>query len=125
MLNLHKRRRIKKALLSWPTFIVLLLLAVLLSKATFNVYTEARITREKLAERQEYLENLAKREESLSKELERLQSERGLEAELRRQFEVAREGEEVIVVLDSNEAAAAVPLNEKKNLWQQFIALFK
>jgi len=112
-------------LLSWPTFIVLLLLAILLGKATFNVYTEARTTREKLTERQEYLDNLAKREESLARELERLQSERGLEAELRRQFEVAREGEEVIVVLDSNEAAAIAPIEEKKNLWQQFIALFK
>ena len=57
-----------------------------------------------MADRRAAVENeihsLETRRQSLEQEVNYLSNERGIEAEMRRQFDVAREGEQVVIILE-------------------------
>jgi len=48
--------------------------------------------------------NLSNRRESLEQEVKYLTNERGVEAEMRRQFDIVREGEQLVIILDDERA---------------------
>ena len=50
------------------------------------------------------------RKEALETEVQYLQDDRGIEAEMRRQFDVALPGEEVVVILENEATVEILPL---------------
>ena len=67
---------------------------------------------------------LQARKDDLQKQVEYLSNERGIEAEMRRQFDVALEGEQVVVILE-DEGPEVLPLTgttteETIKRWYQF-----
>ena len=84
---------------------------------------------EKRMEREEDLNALKARAEVLEGDIEHLQSDRGLEEELRSRFDVAKEGEQVIIIVEDYDdtQARTVPRTrerqedsffEKLKFWQ-------
>lgn len=65
------------------------------------MYKKERDTRLRRIEQREVLDELEGREESLREEIERLSTERGIEEEVRSKFEVGKEGEEVVIIVDN------------------------
>ncbi len=68
---------------------------------------------------------LEARKETLEKRVEYLSSERGIEAEMRRQFDVALPGEQVVVIVeDKSNELEVTPLNSSTTTspkkWYQF-----
>lgn len=66
---------------------------------------------------------LREREAALDAEVRYLSDDRGVEAELRRQFDVAREGEQVVVIVDSVPETPIQPLSTSSNdvpAWYEF-----
>ena len=99
MLDFHEKRKLKNIVYSKPTAAVLFVLAILLSMSVFERYKAERETAAKRAERAAELAELESRAAVLDAHVQRLQSDRGIEEEIRDRFEVARQGEEVVVIV--------------------------
>lgn len=91
----------RRIVYSWPALAVLLLLVLLLGRATWRVSARwGQVRNDALQARARYQET-EERFKELGEEVKRLGTERGLEEELRRNFPVAKPGEEVVIIVDS------------------------
>lgn len=108
MLQFYEKRSWRVILRSW--WFVGLLGAVCLF-LLFVVYDRYTIERDMAARRHEAqmkLEALQERKAAIEGKVEYLGSERGIEAEMRRNFDVAQPGERVVIILDPTDEASAV-----------------
>jgi cell division protein FtsB len=103
MFDFHEKRKMKAILYSKGVFVLLILIAVLLSVSVYNRFVVTQDTKIRLNERREDLESLEMRAEVLQTKVDYLESDRGIEEELRNRFDVAKEGERVIVILEDKE----------------------
>lgn len=108
----------------WMGIIFLIGLAVLLSGSTWEVYQKEHEAQEELDAARMKKDDLEKRKEQLSGDLKALGTERGMEAEFRERFPVAKEGEEVIVLVDAKESAPDTSTAPHKGLWGTIWAWF-
>lgn len=100
MFDFHEKRRIRELLYSKPAIGFLLLLTILLSVSAYNRYEIAEETKERLEAKQAELDALEQRADILETKVRYLEDERGVEEELRSRFDVAKEGEDVIILVD-------------------------
>ncbi|MDP2598582.1 MAG: hypothetical protein Q8P49_02005 [Candidatus Liptonbacteria bacterium] len=103
MLDFRERSRLRRALYAKPTLILLAVLATGVMHAAFSMYQkgqEASTRREKAVAE---LRELEMREKELSEDISLLSTERGVEAEIRERFMVAKEGEKVIIIAEPEE----------------------
>lgn len=77
-----------------------------------SVYSRYSIDREmagKQAEAETALQALNQRRDTLKQKVEYLSNDRGIEAEMRRNFDVARPGEKVVIIVDdTNQATSTI-----------------
>ena len=104
MFDFHEKRKIWKILYSKTVLILLILLAIFLSNSVYNRFVVTQETKVKLEERKASLESLEERADILDEKVRHLENERGIEEELRNRFDVAKEGEQVIIILDDKNA---------------------
>ncbi|HEY4517974.1 MAG TPA: septum formation initiator family protein [Candidatus Paceibacterota bacterium] len=123
MFDFHERRKLRRYLYSPGVLLVLLVLVVFLARGVWHVYDKERETGLITAQKQAILDELKSREASLTAELDRLKTVRGIEQELREKYEVAKEGEKVIVLVEPPKVAAAVA--EEGGFWHWLKNLFK
>lgn len=105
---------------------LLLIVVALLASSVFNRYTIERDMAARRAATESELEALNERKTVLEEKVEYLRDDRGVEAEIRKHFDVARAGEQVVVLLDG-EPEAAESLTEtpdepeNKSIWSWLI----
>ena len=127
MFDFHQKRRLR-SVLNAPLFQaglgIIVLLVVLSAYKRFDIAMEMQERREQAGLVSAELE---RRKEDLEAEVEYLSNERGMEAEIRRQFDVALPGEQVVVIVeDGDEGPEVLPLAsttdevEAKKRWYQF-----
>ncbi len=109
MLEFHERRKLKQFLYSKGTLVALAVLAVILGNAAWKIYGKERAAAARRAESEAELADLTERTRVLTEEIERLSTARGVEEEIRKRFEVAGEGEGVIMLVESPREASATP----------------
>ncbi len=63
--------------------------------------------------RKEELETLKQRAGSLEAKVKHLQDERGIEEEIRGRFDVAKEGERVVIILEDEKTASRTPVSSE------------
>jgi len=97
--DFRKKRQFKRMLYSTGVLVLLGIVVFFLGRATWDVYQKAKLTSENRQEALNELTRLQKQEATLKAELERLQTDRGIEEELRSKFNVAKEGEQVITIV--------------------------
>lgn len=123
MLDFYQRRKIKGVLLTPVTRVVLLILVSLLAYSAYTRYEIATQMEERRNAAEAEVMELEKQKRLLEEKVEYLSTERGIEAELRRQFDVTLPGEEVVVIMD-DEVSDIQPLgttsSEKKKAWYKF-----
>jgi cell division protein FtsB len=124
MNRIHLRSRRKKDIYSKALIILLLIAVLILAKATWNVFVKNKDTRENLAETESKLEDLRGREANLKAEIDALNTERGVDREIRSKFRVAKEGEGMIMLIDSPKSSATTSPSEEKGLWSRILDLF-
>ena len=103
MFDFHEKRKIRRVVYSKVFIGFLFLLTLVIGR---SVYERAVVEREmalKLQGRTEELESIKTRAALLESNVEHLKNERGIEEELRNRFDVARDGEKVVVILDDVE----------------------
>ena len=99
-------------------FLVLLILCFLLTKSVFDRFMIERDMSSRRAVAEEELNELLDRKAGLEGKVEYLREERGIESEIRKHFDVAKEGEQVVVLLDDERndktEPATTTVNEDK-----------
>lgn len=93
-----KKKSVFEYLYSKPAIAVLLILVVLLGGAMLKRYTIEREMAARVFDTQQERDALIERKKSLEERVEYLSGERGVEEEIRKHFDVAREGEQVIIL---------------------------
>jgi cell division protein FtsB len=87
--------------------VVILLLVVIASFGVWDVYKKERASASLRVEAQTALADLSAREAKLQDNIAQLQTERGKEEIVRQQYEMGKEGEHLIVIVEPDEATTA------------------
>ncbi|MDO8594796.1 MAG: septum formation initiator family protein [bacterium] len=124
MRDFQRKRKIRKTLYSKGTLAVVFLLLVLVGKATLGLYTKERDSREHLDRVEGELSSLTSREQSLKGDIARLETPEGIETEIREQFQVAKPGERMVVLVEpqKTKTAETVPT---QSLISRFFDIFR
>ena len=100
MFDFQQKRKLKNWYGSRITQGIVLFLAILVIFSAINRYLIAADMADRRAAVENEIHSLETRRQSLEQEVNYLSNERGIEAEMRRQFDVAREGEQVVIILE-------------------------
>lgn len=103
MLDFYQKRKFRAIVNSRYTQVGLGLLIVMVGWSAYTRYQIAAEMSERRILAEQEAAALEARRDSLGEQVQYLSNERGIEAEMRRQFDVALEGEEVVVILDDEE----------------------
>lgn len=124
--DFHQKRKIRTILNSPITQGAILSMALLAGWSAYVRFDIAMEMRDRRIQAELQAEALQARKEALEKQVDYLSSERGIEAEMRRQFDVALPGEKVVVIVDDKDKGPEVkPLStstkpEEDAPWYQF-----
>ncbi len=111
MLDFHEKRKLRALLYSKPAAAVLFVIALLLSLSVYERFTREREMAARRHELEGKLEELQAQATALEAEVGRLKSDRGIEEELRDRYEVARSGEQVVVIVGEQQGTTASSTN--------------
>lgn len=98
-----KKNNYKHHLYSRPVIVLLFILVILLGKSVYGRYTVERDMAERRERSELELELKLKRRDQLGERVEYLEGDRGQEEEIRKNFDVAKEGEQVIILMGDSE----------------------
>ncbi len=104
MVTLKQRRKIKEWIHSRITLAVLFILVVLMVTPVWNMYERYDESERLLAETEERASEIRSQKERIERQIQFLESDLGQERELRQRFMAGREGEQVAVILESQES---------------------
>ena len=104
----------------------LVLLCILMAMSVFNRFTIERDMAARRATVEAELSELKDRQATLEAKVEYLREERGVEAEIRKHFDVAKEGEQVVVLLEderqeSDESSTVAAEGERQSWWRSLL----
>lgn len=125
MLDFHQKRKLRGFVHSPVTQGILLVIALLIALSAYNRYQTATEMEARRITDEQQLQVLKDRRDALDEEVQYLSGERGIEAEIRRQFDVTKEGEKVVVIVENeSEASEIQPLAtstiEYQPAWYEF-----
>ncbi len=124
MFDFQQKRKIKKIAYSRITILILLILVVLLSRSTYQIYKKEKLSLANYNEVKKEFDDLKNRQTMLDSEITRLKTESGIEEEIRSKFSVAKPGETVVVVVDSSSSSSTDNNGDNLNWWQKFLNWF-
>ncbi|MFA6297114.1 MAG: septum formation initiator family protein [Candidatus Paceibacterota bacterium] len=101
---------------SKPFLIFLAVVVVLLLKGTWGVWQKERESKRNVAEVSQELIQLSKRKDLLQGQIQKLNTEEGIEESLRQKFQISKEGEKVLVVVDR---APTTTQSQNTNIFQR------
>lgn len=122
VLDFHERRKLKSRLFSWPAIAVLLALTIPLGFSVFERYEKERETATKRAERAQELAEHQVRAAALEAKVAYIESERGIEEEIRERYDAVREGERAVVVMAAPAAKAVATSSVSEPMESSFFS---
>lgn len=118
MLEFRRKNRIKKILYSPLILLIMGIIFILLIKGVYNVYIKDNISYMNLQKEISELEKIKIRQENLVASLDYLNTEDGIESEIRNKFRAVKDGEKVSVILDDADTSTVTPTSTiKKSFW--------
>jgi cell division protein FtsB len=120
MLDFYEKRKLRGVLFSRAFLVFLCIPVGFVTYVAWHAYTTAQDTRERRVELTAELARLDERTTSLEHDIANLQDPRGVEAALRKRYEVGKAGEELIVLVDDQKPVEQniVPI-QKQSLWER------
>ena len=104
-----------------PVAFVLGVVCVLLAVSVYERFTIEREMAERRAQVEQEQQELVERKQYIQDQVEYLEGERGIEEELRKRFDVAKEGEQVIILLgEDDEDVVESSEPEERSKWYEF-----
>lgn len=124
MVEFYQKRRLKRIMYSPPALAVVALVVGLLASGAWSAYNKQAETGKKRAAAAAELALLSAREGSLKADLAKLDTDAGVESEIRQRFEVGKEHEHMIVVVDPPAPQASSTPEEPKHWWSRLFSWF-
>jgi len=119
MFDFHEKRKIRNWIYSKFTIAVLMVLIGFLSVSVYERFSAMRMIAEKRAEKERELQDLEVQASTLRAKLEYLEEGRGVEEELRSRFDVAKEGEQAVIIVENiDDASATKAQNTPPGKWE-------
>ncbi|MCA9358106.1 septum formation initiator family protein [Candidatus Kaiserbacteria bacterium] len=127
MFDFHQKRKLRAVINSPFTQAVLLALVFMIAWSAYVRFDIAMEMRDRRVQAELQAAALEARKTELEKQVKYLSSERGIEAEMRRQFDVALPGEQVVVIVEEQDSGPEVlplststPEESSVRHWYQF-----
>ena len=129
-MSLLRRKNWWKAVIySRITLGLILAVSLVVAFSVYDRYVIEREVFERRVQKEDDLRKLEERKNILESKVDYLSDEQGVEAEIRRHFDVAREGEKVVVLLGDDKASDEVltlpsptpEVSAWKGFWAKFI----
>ena len=119
-----EQRRHPVYILSLRLFTVaVLLVAFGLVRGVWSIYQKEQETSNGRMEAEQQLADMKRREIALRSDIVRLRSAEGIEAALREQFDMAKEGEGVIIIVDRDKTSSQATLTPfgTTGMWKRLV----
>lgn len=100
MRDFKKKQVFRKRLFSKPMLLLLGVMLFIVGNGTWDIYKKSVRSEHNLQMVKEEYSLLEEKQEEISKRIELLETETGIEREIRSKFNVAKDGEQVIVIVD-------------------------
>lgn len=110
MLKFYEQRRWWTIIYSPVVGLILLALVIVLGPKVYERYLIEREMASRRLDAEQHLEELKIRHNGLSEKVKYLSHQRGIEAEVRRNFDMATEGEKVVIILEDENSPVIQPL---------------
>jgi cell division protein FtsB len=120
MARFGKQKTVKEYLYSKPVMVILAIVMFLLLISVYERYQVAHQMTQRREHTQAQKEELLERKMVLEEKVEYLAGDRGLEEEIRTHFDVAKEGEKVIILMGDGQEKSEQTPPEPKKPWYQF-----
>lgn len=126
MREFQEKNQLKKRLYSKTSLFLLFLVLILVSKGVYGVYQKERDSRAEVERISAKKAELESRYNDIKSNQETLNTPEGIEAEIRTKFDVAKEGEGVIVVVERD---SQVIEEDRRGIlrkfWDSVVSVFK
>jgi len=123
MREFQAKKRIRKAIYSKITLFIILVFIVIIGRAAVSVFFKEQESFNNTVQAKKELTKLEDRQQLLNTEITRLSTEEGIEAEIRTKYNVAKYGEQFLVIVDTPETATTSKVVEK-TWWEKFTGFF-
>ncbi len=112
----------------WHSPVILIFLFLILVLFSYNmiglIQKERETSKNKISELKK-IDELKKRKETLSKDIDKLNTEEGIEESVRDKFQVVKPGEKMVVIVDENANQSILPEeNVDHSFWGYIKRLF-
>ena len=123
MLDFQQKNKIRKYLYSRPVVIIVLVIAVYSLYSTWSIYRKMAESKAKMEESEQQLLALSAKSTAIDTQIGELQTQDGVEREIRSKFGEAKSGENMAVIVpDSGTSSAAT--TTKASGWSKFLHFF-
>ncbi len=127
MRDLQKRNRLKRIFFSLPVVLLLLGANFLVWRGVVKFFDKHQGNYSERIRLSEELFELENREMDLQASIADLKTKKGIEEEIRTKFNVAKEGERVVTILDNQSLTSSPPAEEEgtfKKVWGAVVEFF-
>ena len=126
MREVQQKRKVRQILYSNWVLVTLLVITVIVVRASWNVYMKEVTSARYVANAQDSLDKVTADEAQLKNAVDALNTQEGLEAEIRRKFMVVKPGEQIAVIIDkSPTATSSSQPAPAKTWWDKVSGLFQ
>jgi cell division protein FtsB len=127
MREFQDRQKNRRRLYSKTTIAILVILLILMARSTWNIYQKEQESQQNKLEANKELAVVQARHDLLQSQINRLQTPAGQEEEIRQKYQVAKPGEDMVVIIDSTTTSTSTPVQQGvfSGLWSTFVGLFK
>ncbi len=122
--DFYQRRKLKTVLEAPYTRVILLFLVFLMGWSAYTRWSISNDMADRRVDAERELNGLKQQKEGLEKQVHYLSDDRGIEAEMRRQFDVALNNEQVVVIVEPEEGETNTATNTyqiiEEPAWYEF-----
>ncbi|MEX2010486.1 MAG: septum formation initiator family protein [Parcubacteria group bacterium] len=102
MKELQQRQKLKRRIYSTPVLIALACLVVIFARGTYQVFQKRGESVDHVSSLEQKVRDLEEKERRLSSGIAALNTPEGIEREVKEKFNVSKEGEYVVILVDQN-----------------------
>ena len=124
MLDLAQKRKVRSVIYNRATIAVLLVVTALFLHSTYSVYKKKEESEKLKNISLQYKNSLEKRYNEMNSQIENLQTETGIEAEIRSKFNVAKDNESIVVIVDDDNSTSSKATTTPTGFWQKIRNFF-
>ncbi len=124
MKELRHKQEVRRRLYSLPVLIGLLLVTILIGRGTWNIAQKYRESARLVTDLRAQEVELTTKQASLKADIAKLNTDEGLDAEIKDKFNVVKPGEQVAVIVDATKPATSTATSTPswwKRLWSSII----